>query len=385
MKSSLKVAVVGGGIGGITASIALRNAGFATCVYESRTDFAELGVAVILTPNGLNALAGLGGGIVDRVLADGLAVPVNGVVKLFAPDGTAVNDTGRPPMDLVRRFGRPQVTIRRNVLHRILLDAHGQAGLHGASHLVGLDNFSDGVVARFRDGSAERADLLVGADGLHSAVRGVLHGQSAPRYTGWSNLRGVSSGVVLPAAHSHGLAILDGRDHVMSCPVGRDGSLYWSSAFEIASGEWPRDPRQAWEEVLSRISGWHVVEDIVKAADPTTLVPREIRDRPPLESWSAGRVTLLGDAAHPMSNFWGQGANSAIEDGVVLARYLSDTDGDIPTALAAYDGERVPRTTELVRGSASVEGHLGDHEAFLHWIYSYDAAAGGSRQHLPTR
>jgi len=383
VQSSLKIAVVGGGIGGITASIALREAGFATRVYEGKPDFSELGVAVILTPNSLNALASLGRGIVERILAEGLPVPVNGVVKLFSTDGRPINDTGRPPMDLVERFGRPQVTIRRNVLHRILLDAHGPHGLHPGHHLIGLDDRADGVMGHFRDAPSERADLMVGADGLHSVVRTALHGPSAPRYTGWSNLRGVSSGVTLPPAHPHGLAVLHGRDHVMSCPVGRDGSLYWSSAFEIESGAWPRDPRQAWEEVRSRIEGWYGIEHIVKAADPATLVPREIRDRPPLESWSVGRTTLLGDAAHPMSNFWGQGANSAIEDGAVLARYLSDTGGDVPTALAAYDAERVPRTTKLVLGSASVEGHLGDHEAFLTWIYGYDAAAGGSRQHLP--
>lgn len=378
MRQSLKVAVIGGGIGGVTASIALRNAGFRTCVYESKADFSELGVAVIISPNGLNALHSLGRGIADAVLHQGLPVPVNGVVRLVDPDGAPLNATGRPPIDLVARFDAPQVTIRRNVLHRLLLAAHGRAGLHSGAELVGLHDTGRGVTFAFQDGSSESADLVVGADGLHSVVRTVLHGADKPRYTGWSNLRGVSSAVALPEGYEYGVAVLAGRDHVMSCPVGRDGSLYWSSAFEIEAGAWPRDGRAAWDEVRSRISGWFGVETIVDAVDPTTLVPREIRDRPPLESWSRGGVTLLGDAAHPMSNFWGQGANSAIEDGIVLARYLADADGEIGAALPRYDAERVPRTAKLVLGSASVEHHLGDHESFLDWIYSYDAAGGGT-------
>jgi salicylate hydroxylase len=345
-------------------------------VYESKPDFSELGVAVILTPNGINALRTLGTGIVDQILLHGRPTAKNSTLRIFQPSGQPMN--GQPPRssgDLEERYGAPQVAIKRSALHGILLDAHGPEGLHAASELISYVAAPNHVQATFSTRDPAVADLLIGADGLHSRVRRIMHDDVPPRYTGWSNLRGLTRGICLPNGRSEGFSIIEGHDHVMTCPVGREGDLYWSSAFEVSEGEWPRDPRLAHAEVLRRIRGWDFMEHLVRNADVETLSAREIRDNVPLPYFSDGRVTLVGDAAHAMSNFWGQGANSAMEDAVVLARHLSSA-GSLPNALAAYDGERVPRTTRLIEESSSMSRHTGATDDFTSWLYAFDAATG---------
>jgi salicylate hydroxylase len=351
-------------------------------VFESKASYSELGVAVILTPNGMNALRSLGRGIAAAVLGAGRPMPINSMLRILNPDGTYLNEA-RTYGDLEALYGSPQVTIKRSLLLDILLSAHGPDGLYASSELVGFEESGEVVEAAFATGRSTITGLLVGADGLNSCVRRTLHGPVEPRYTGWSNLRGVSSGIPMPDGLSEGIAVMAGHDHVMSTPVGRNGELYWSSAFVVEPGEWPREGGAAQHEVLRRIGGWFFVEKVVRAADPATLVAREIRDRPPLDSFSTERVTLLGDAAHPMSNFWGQGANSAIEDGVALARCLRAAGGDHARGLAQYDSERVPRTARLIKESSSIERHVGNPDEFVRWIYSYDAASGDSPVPMP--
>ncbi|WP_280193966.1 FAD-dependent oxidoreductase [Nocardia farcinica] len=307
------IAVIGGGLGGVAASIALRNAGFTTNVFESRPDFSELGVAVIISPNGFKALRSLGRGIADEVLAKGRPVTISGLLKVFHPNGEFMT-THRAYGDLEKLYGAPQVTIRRSLFHQILLDAHGRDGLHAGAELTSYADQGDSVTATFANGQTVETGLLIGADGLHSRVLRIMHVDEPPRYTGWSNLRGVTSGMTLPEGLEDGLTIIENQDHVMTVPVGREGDLYWPSAFEIEQGAWPRTPGEAHAEVLRRIEGWYFVEDLVKNVNPETLNQREIRDNVPLPFYSQGRVTLLGDAAHAMSNFWGQGANSSLED-----------------------------------------------------------------------
>lgn len=368
--SNRKVLIAGGGIGGIAASIALRNVGFVTRVFESKPNFSELGVSVILSPNGLKSLAALGHGIAESVIERGYAASVHAPLRLCRPDGTLIGE--RSFGDLEQLYGAPQVPVRRSVLHQILIDAHGSDGLDAASGVVGFLEDDGRVTVHLSSGRVATGGVLVGADGLHSTVRRVLWGAQVPRYSGWSSLRGMACDVTPPAGWEEGLAIVDGHDHVMCARVG-EREYYWSAGIETGPGTWPKDPRVAHERLLRRIQGWAVVEDVVRAADPRLLVSREIRDRPPLGAWSSRRVTLLGDAAHPMTNFWGQGANSALEDAVVLARCM-ERGTDLTSSLVTYDAARVPRTSRLVEMSSNMDGHLGDPREFVRWTYSYDPA-----------
>jgi salicylate hydroxylase len=366
--------IAGGGIAGLTASLALRNAGFVTRVFEAAPDFSELGVAVILGPNGMKSLRALGRGIFDAVVHQGMATRKYSTARLIDPSGSAVGlDAARADgIDLVELFGAPQVTIRRNRLQNILLDAHKGSEVHGSRRLVDFDEDAETVTARFEDGSQETGDLLIGADGINSTVRAILHGAEDSQFTGWASLRGIIPHYTLPSGYETGVQIVDGNAFVIVMPID-GGDCYVSTSWPVEENTWPHDPIVAWEGVIRRIDGWFIAEDALRAVDTSTVVPREVRDRVAIPSWSKGRATLVGDAAHAMSNNWGQGANSAMEDGVVLARCLVELP-DLRAALSAYDTLRIPRTARLQKASRDLSTQRGDIGEFLAWLHSYDAA-----------
>ncbi|MFC5952871.1 FAD-dependent monooxygenase [Pseudonocardia lutea] len=370
--SSTKVLVAGGGIGGLTAAIALRNAGFQVEVFESQPEFTALGVGVIIQPNGLKALRSIGHGIREGLDRVGRPVAKNGPLRLVDPDGRHLGVRSVDELDLEGMYGEPSIIVRRRRLHELLVAGQQEQALYTGKSIVGFEDDGQQVTAKFSDGTTATGDVLIGADGLNSVVRQQLIGKHAPEYTGWGNLRGMATGFEFPEGQEEGLAVVDGEDHIQAVPVG-GGDIYFSCAFVAEPGTWPNTAEGAWEEVQRRIQGWYFVEDVLKGCQQDTLVAREIRDHLPRDSWSTGRVTLLGDAAHAMSNFWGQGANSAIEDGIVLARALSAAD-DVESGLLSYEKSRIPRTKRLQAASRRVDGHVGDYMPFLEFAYGYDAA-----------
>jgi salicylate hydroxylase len=373
-QNGLGVLITGGGIGGLTASLALRNEGFATTVFEAAPDFSELGVAVILGPNGMKSLRALGRRIFEAVVEQGSPTRKYSTARLIDPSGRSVGPGAAQSdeVDLVDLFGAPQVTIRRNRLHKILLDAHEDKGVHSSRRLVGFDEAQGAVRARFADGSREAGQLLVGADGINSTVRAVLHGAEESRYTGWASIRAIIPRYRLPAGYEAGVQIVDGDAFVIVMPID-GGDCYLTTSWPVEENTWPRDPLLAWEGVIRRVDGWFIAEDALRAADASTVVAREVRDLAPIPLWSKGRVTLAGDAAHAMSNNWGQGANSAMEDGLVLARCLAEIP-DVGAALNAYDTLRIPRTTRIQQASRDLSTQRGDISEFLGWLHTYDAA-----------
>jgi 2-polyprenyl-6-methoxyphenol hydroxylase-like FAD-dependent oxidoreductase len=362
------VLIIGGGIGGLAASIALQNAGLSTLVFEATPAFTALGVSVSISPNGMKSLRALGHGIVQKVESVGRPLKSNGALRLVDPEG---NPVGAPSdLDVAGKYGDPIVVIRRLKLHDYLIGAQQAGTLHANKRLTGLRDDGSHVTAIFADGTTATGDILIGADGLHSVVRKVLHGTEAPRYTGWGNLRGLANDLKPPDGYEDGIVILSDQDHVLVLPLG-DGGCYISCAFKTPVDTWPRDPEAAWREVLRRCEGWYFCPEAVRSIDRETLLAREIRDHNPLESWAVGRSTLLGDAAHAMSNFWGQGANTSLEDAVVLARCFDDGQDGV-SALLAYERARITRTSVLQEASARVDGHTRDNEAFVAWQYTYD-------------
>jgi 2-polyprenyl-6-methoxyphenol hydroxylase-like FAD-dependent oxidoreductase len=371
------VLIVGGGIGGLTASIALRNEGFTTAVFERQRGFAALGVGVILCSNAIKSFGALGRGVRETVEADGFRFTDDFLHRehFHTAEAEAERTASREGPTIEEEFGAPQVAIRRSQLLAILLRAHGEDGLHADRECIGFEGSGEEVVARFDDGPTASGDVLVGADGLGSVVRALFHGGARPDYTGSASLRGLTPGFELPDDMPEGVTAIRKLTGMLAVPVVPGSEIvYWSAGTPAPEGSWPHDDVEAARSLLlERIADWRLFPEIVREADPTTLVAREHRDRPPLPSWGSGRVTLLGDAAHPMTNMWGQGVATATEDGVMLARCLAAGVGDPEPALRRYEALRVPRTSRIVAASHTYGDRGADPDQFTRWLYEYDA------------
>jgi 2-polyprenyl-6-methoxyphenol hydroxylase-like FAD-dependent oxidoreductase len=219
---------------------------------------------------------------------------------------------------------------------------------------------------RFSDGREVCGAALIGADGIHSTVRAQLHGAREPRYAGYTAWRGVA-----PFAHPQlpiGVGIDTwGRGQRFGITHIGGGRVYWFATRNTAAGEEDAaGGRKA--ELLTRFHGWHEpIEAVIEATEGEAILRNDIYDRPPLRHWGTGRVTLLGDAAHPMTPNLGQGACQAIEDAVVLAACLRDG-ATIPEALRSYESRRIPRTTAVTRRSR-LTGWYGQRERPLEcWL-----------------
>jgi 2-polyprenyl-6-methoxyphenol hydroxylase-like FAD-dependent oxidoreductase len=372
------VVIVGGGIGGMTASIALRNEGFRTEVFERQREFSALGVGVILCTNAIKSFGALGRGVRDAVIAGGSKITDDFLHRghFHNDDAFALRGASNEGPTLEEEFGAPQVAIRRSQLLEILVKAHGPEGLHTGAECVAIEKNGDRVAATFADRRRVEGDVLVGADGLGSVVRAALHGDVSPEYSGWSSLRGLTPGFELPADLREGVTLAGNGTGMLAVPVVEDrGIIYWSASVRVPEGSWPYDDaRRARSLLLERIVDWPLLPAIVGDADPASLVAREHRDRPPLDEWGAGRVTLLGDAAHPMTNMWGQGAATATEDGVILSRCLAREPSDPEAALRRFEQLRIPRTSRIVLASHAYGDRGTNPVQFTNWLYSYDAA-----------
>jgi 2-polyprenyl-6-methoxyphenol hydroxylase-like FAD-dependent oxidoreductase len=380
------IAVIGGGIGGLAVSIALRNVGLTTEVFERQRHFSERGVALILTPNGVKALDALGRGVGAAVRELGHRLPRGVGQPFITPDGRRFVAT--PSADLEERFGAPLVTIRRTNLLRALLDAHGEVGLRAGWDLIELRDETETVRALFDQGRELQAAVMVGADGLGSTVRRHLFGGAPPQYLGFVSIRGITRDVALPPDLAEGFNF-SGPGVGMHCSAVGRGELYWSAG--VRTDSWPETAVEARAVLLRLLAAWGApATDLVGAADVETMVITPITSRPPLPSWRRGRVTLLGDAAHPMAPFLGQGANTTLEDAVVLANCLGSR-ADVVEALIAYERARIDRTSritkvsEVVATGAGGGGGRGDFVDFMDWLYGYAPDTQGKPAELIDR
>jgi 2-polyprenyl-6-methoxyphenol hydroxylase-like FAD-dependent oxidoreductase len=338
----LRAIVIGGGIGGLAAGIALRQAGVDAHVYERTAVLGEVGAGVSLWANALRALESLG--VLDAVRAGGVVDAV----------GTVQTWDGRPlsafPLDDLRRLvGDVCLVVHRAELQSALAAALGPEHVTFGAAAAAVTGREDDVVARFADGREAHADLLVGADGLHSVARAMMHGAAPPAYAGYTAWRAVVpfDHTRLAPGESWGAGARFGQ-----IPMSR-GRVYWFAAENAAEGARAEDGELAY--LLRLFRGWHrPIEDLLKATDPSVILRNDIYDRPPLRAWGRGRVTLLGDAAHPMTPNLGQGACQALEDAVALGRALAGVTGDPAPALRAYESRRIPRTSAIVTQSRRI-------------------------------
>jgi salicylate hydroxylase len=345
------VLIAGGGIGGLTAALALLRRGFDVDVYEQAAELREVGAGLQISANGNRVLHELG---VSEALHALACEAAGKEVRLWNTGQTwKLFDLGAVS---VERYGFPYYTVYRPDLLAVLADAVRREkpdAIHLNAKCTGLSQDTDGVTLRFEGGEA-RGDVLVGADGVHSRVRQTLFGADAPQSTGLMAWRGTISMERLPARMRRlvGTNWIGPGAHVVHYPVHRGELMNFVGVVE--RDDWRVESwtaRGTCAECHADFPGWH--DDVhLMIANIATPFKWALMGRAPLAEWTVGRATLLGDACHPTLPFLAQGAVMALEDGFILARALA-ADADAPeTALRRYENARKARTARIVQGSA---------------------------------
>jgi len=357
MKHHAKVIVAGAGIGGLTATIALRRAGFEVTVFERTAELREVGAGLLLAANAHKALAKLG---LAKAVSS-LGTPASAAqIRSWCGEVLA----SIPAAELEKKVGAPSAAVHRADLQALLVREVGEGTLCLGAEVEGFEQDEGGVRVTLAGGSEENADILVGADGLRSKIRACLFGPEKPNYAGYTSWRAVVEprGELLP--WSRGFESW-GRGARFGCAHIGEGRIYWFATANAPEGGKDDPPRSSAgpKATLLRLFGdWHrPIGDLIEATDEGAILRTDIYDREPLgESWGEGRVTLLGDAAHPMTPNLGQGACQALEDAMVLARCLNEG-GVIAEALRRYERTRSDRVAMVVRRSRRI-GRVGQLE-----------------------
>lgn len=388
MAAPVSAIVVGAGPGGLAAALALLGAGLRVTVVERAPALVPLGAGLTLFPNGLRVL--------DRI-DDGLGAAVASVgcecrEVVMCDDLGAALHVSRPT--LRERFGFGMINLRWSDLTARLAARLPADALRLGVAVAAAEPRDDGVLVRFADGSSERVDVLVAADGVGSSLRPLVVDDGPPVYTGHASWR-----LLLPPRPDllppHRAAFYMARPDQPRRSVGLFdlGARLFVSAGALASVA-PAGGPGARERVLAEFRGFAgEIAALFEAADDDAILERPLWDRPPARALVRGRIALLGDAAHPVEPSLGQGANLAFEDAWVLGRALAGVAaGDVPAALAAYERERLPRIAvvqamsrrrseasyeadALASARAALERLQGDPGAFEAWLYGYPPAS----------
>ncbi|WP_128817753.1 FAD-dependent monooxygenase [Streptomyces sp. S063] len=335
--------VAGGGIGGLTAAVALSRRGWRVTVCERASALTGIGAGIVLAPNALRALESIGLGP-----AVSAGEPLAGVLGLRTPDGAWLSRTGAT----ASRYGPPARAVHRGFLIDALAAALPPGALRLGVSVGGVVEAAEGAVVVRTSAGELRADAVVAADGLRSALRGQLFPRHpGPRYAGETGWRAVLSGAGLPALPA---AETWGKGERFGIVPLADGRVYVYATAVTGPGTRPADHRA---ELIRRFGAWHdPIPALLERLDrrepgPVTVLHHDFHElAEPLPRFHSGRVALLGDAAHAMTPNLGQGGCQAIEDAVVLAHLLAGGTG-VPAALAAYTEARHGRTTRISRRS----------------------------------
>lgn len=337
----LKIIVVGAGMGGLTAALALRHAGFEVEVYDRVRELTPAGAGISLWPNGVKVLNRLG-------LGSGIA-RVGGRmdhVSYRAKTGEELTRFSLEP--LVQAVGQRPYPVARTELQALLLGAVGPSSVHLGATCVSVEQDERGATAVFADGRRATGDLVVGADGTHSVIRGLVLGTAiGRRHVGYVNWNGLVTASAELAPAATWVTYVGEHKRASSMPVG-GGQLYFFFDVPLPRGA-PADPEGVVAELRRHFSGWATpVQALISRLDPERTSRIEISDLDPLPRWVEGRVALLGDAAHSMPPDLGQGGCQAMEDAWVLANSLSTTNVSVADALRRYQLARQSRTTAII-------------------------------------
>jgi 2-polyprenyl-6-methoxyphenol hydroxylase-like FAD-dependent oxidoreductase len=367
--SHAEALIVGAGIGGLAAALALRRSGLSARVVERAADPRELGFALLLAPNAMAALRVLG--LAEEVRAAGAVLRAG---EMRRPNGQVLRRLDTATVSAA--LGEDSVSILRPALHGALLRAVGAQQLELGVRATGFHQQGAEVLLRCEGRSDMRGRLLVGADGVGSAIRRALHPDEAePSRSGLLAVRGVARNAV---AHLEGVSAAQyfGRGLEAGLSQSSPTDVYWFVSMHAPASGGQHDARALLDRHLA---AFHApFRAIVAATSEADLRVDELLERRPLQVWGQGQVTLLGDAAHPMLPHAGQGAAQALEDAVALARML-ERHGPAAAALRGYERLRIPRTraiTELARRNARMSALTSGLSCWLR-----DQAV----QHIPER
>ena len=333
--------VIGAGIAGLATAIALQRAGRDVLVLERAPQLREVGAGISLWPNAIRALRRLGIG--DAVEAAG-APARDSALRSWRGAQLGASITPR----LQARFGAPLVLVHRARLQAVLRRALDPDAVRLGAECAALDQDRETVAVRLVGGGVERATVVIGADGLHSRVRSALAHDVAPRYAGITAWRGVVPLDDTLAGRIAGGETF-GRGSLFGVAALNGSQVYWWAAMRCreGGGDGARAERSS---LLSAFSQWHdPIPELVAATPADAIIRSCLYDRPALARLSAGRIALVGDAAHPMLPNLGQGACQAIEDAVVLGEELAAP--DVVAALERYGTRRAEHTADVARAS----------------------------------
>jgi salicylate hydroxylase len=379
---SKRIVIIGGGIGGLAAAVALRRRGFEVHVYERASTIAEVGAGLQVGPNAVKVLYGLG---LKEALHRSAFEPTN-MVSIKWDDASLRH---RVPLKAIatNEYGAPYMTAHRAHIQGMLHDALPDDVITLDATCVGAFTRDDTAVARFADGREVEADVVIGADGIRSAIRAQHFGADRPRFTEMMCWRCMVPIEHVPSRFGPGGSVelargeyfgwLGPNGHVICYPIGKGDVLNLFCGHvtdQWVEESWSVPSTQ--DELIAAYAGWNEallgifrhVEHVFKWG---------IHDRDPVPEWTRGRVTLLGDAAHPTMPTLAQGGNMAIEDGYVLARNLARHGDDVEAGLRAYVAERQPRTARVTLQSRQqfANNRKVPPPPFLDrtWIFTFDA------------
>jgi salicylate hydroxylase len=374
MSFRLNIGIVGAGIGGLTAAIALRAQGHAVTVYEQAAQFMRVGADINLTPNAVRALDGLGEAVARGIRASG-ARPTFRISR----DWDTGLETSRLPMGdtAEQRYGAPQLTIHRADVLAVLADTVPTECVVFSKRLRTMNQSDAGVQLVFEDGQQALHDVVLGVDGIHSKVRSALFGEEQPRFTGVVSFR-----AVVPTDKVRQVPEIEAftkwwgpnpQSQIVTFPLnlGRDTFIFATTGQDSWQEESWTSPGDV-NELRSFYRDYHPdARALLDACD--SVLKSALYEREPLPQWSVERVSLLGDACHPMLPFMAQGAGMAIEDGVVVARCLAQAQhlSDVTPALQRYATARQARTAEIQIGSRGNQWMKTQGNA--DGVYGYDA------------
>lgn len=389
----MRIAIIGGGIGGLTTALALRQFGFEPQVFEQAPDLIEVGSSILMWPNAMRVLHRLG--LAETIRAHGDILEKG---RWLTREGKLLKNFRLPQTDI------PAVALHRAELQRALLNALPSDTIHLGHVLESYDQLPDRIVARFESQPPFESDVLIAADGIHSRARAQLLSDGLPLNHAYVAWRGVVPYTPASIPSATAIEIFGPGLRFGIGPLGFGKIGWWASAnssLKAAGTESPND------ELLRLFDGWcEPVRELIEATPLPLLIRNAVCDRPPARGWSEGAITLLGDAIHPTTPNLGQGGCLAIEDAAVLARclheYRSDAQSDntetrsrVSAALQRFEAARYARTSAIARYSR-VYGTVGQWEntlavqlrdsilsivpsqavaRFLNGVFNYDAYA----------